>query len=118
MKLFKCHAVLPLVGHAHAHGVRTYVTIAATWEEARAQIRQEEPGAVFVTTPVETPVPLLAGTASMDERELADLRSACEWHEKHALDVAARPPAAGPVAIWDGEPRRPSGEHDSVHDEP
>jgi hypothetical protein len=96
MKLFRGHAVLPLDGHAHAHGVRTYVTIADTWEEARAQIRQEEPGAVFVTTPVETPAPLLAGTASMDEREFAELRSACEWHEKHALDAAARPLAAWP----------------------
>jgi len=26
--------------------------------------------------------------------------------------------AGGPVAIWDGEPRRSSIEHDSVHDEP
>jgi hypothetical protein len=24
----------------------------------------------------------------------------------------------GPVAIWDGEPKRTSIEHDSVHDEP
>jgi methionine synthase II (cobalamin-independent) len=24
----------------------------------------------------------------------------------------------GPVAIWDGEPKRASVEHDSVHDEP
>lgn len=26
--------------------------------------------------------------------------------------------AAGPVAIWDGKPKRTSIEHDSVHDEP
>jgi hypothetical protein len=26
--------------------------------------------------------------------------------------------ATGPVAIWDGEPKRVSIEHDSVHDEP
>ena len=90
MKLFKCHAVLPLVGHAHAHVVRTYVAIAATWDEARERVREEEPSAVFVTTPVETPAPLLTGTASMDERELADLRSADEWYEKQALDAAAR----------------------------
>jgi hypothetical protein len=25
---------------------------------------------------------------------------------------------AGPAAIWDGEPKRASVEHDSVHDEP
>jgi hypothetical protein len=29
-----------------------------------------------------------------------------------------KPPAAGPVAIWDGDPKRTSVEHDSVHDEP
>jgi hypothetical protein len=29
-----------------------------------------------------------------------------------------RPEISGPVAIWDGEPRRTSLEHDSVHDEP
>jgi hypothetical protein len=27
-------------------------------------------------------------------------------------------PAAGPVAIWDGKPRRSSIEHDSIYDEP
>lgn len=29
-----------------------------------------------------------------------------------------KPQVAGPVAIWDGESRRTSIEHDSVHDEP
>jgi hypothetical protein len=29
-----------------------------------------------------------------------------------------KPQAAGPVAIWDGEPRRTAAEHDSVHDSP
>ncbi|HLB14513.1 MAG TPA: CopG family transcriptional regulator [Burkholderiales bacterium] len=32
--------------------------------------------------------------------------------------VVLKPPATGPVAIWDGELRRTSIEHDSVHDEP
>jgi hypothetical protein len=31
--------------------------------------------------------------------------------------VVLKPPAAGPVAIWDGQPKRSSIEHDSVHDE-
>ena len=31
--------------------------------------------------------------------------------------VVLKPQAAGPVAIWDGEPKRPSADHDSVHDE-
>ncbi len=32
--------------------------------------------------------------------------------------VMLRPVAAGPVAIWDGEAKRTSVEHDSVHDDP
>jgi len=32
--------------------------------------------------------------------------------------VVLMPPAEGPVAIWDGEPKRSSSEHDSVYDEP
>jgi plasmid stability protein len=32
--------------------------------------------------------------------------------------VVLKPPARGPVAIWDGEPKRPSTDHDSVHDQP
>ena len=32
--------------------------------------------------------------------------------------VVLKTPAAGPVAIWDGKPRRPSIEHDTIHDEP
>jgi hypothetical protein len=32
--------------------------------------------------------------------------------------VVLKPQATGPVAIWDGEPKRSSMEHDSVHDEP
>jgi len=32
--------------------------------------------------------------------------------------VVLKPQAAGPVAIWDGKPKRASFDHDSVHDEP
>jgi hypothetical protein len=32
--------------------------------------------------------------------------------------VILMPPTEGPVAIWDGEPKRSSIEHDSVYDEP
>ncbi|HXW41647.1 MAG TPA: CopG family transcriptional regulator [Xanthobacteraceae bacterium] len=32
--------------------------------------------------------------------------------------VVLTPPAEGPVAIWDGEPKRGSIEHDSIYDEP
>jgi hypothetical protein len=32
--------------------------------------------------------------------------------------VVLRPKAAGPVAIWDGQPKRTSIDHDSIYDEP
>jgi hypothetical protein len=32
--------------------------------------------------------------------------------------VWLRPRAAGPVALWDGQPRRTSVEHDTIYDEP
>jgi hypothetical protein len=31
--------------------------------------------------------------------------------------VVLKPQSAGPVAIWDGQPKRSSIEHDSVYDE-
>jgi len=31
--------------------------------------------------------------------------------------VVLKPAGSGPVAIWDGKPKRTSLEHDSVHDE-
>jgi hypothetical protein len=45
-------------------------------------------------------------------------RSVAEIVREAIRKVVLKPPAAGPVAIWDGEPRRPSIEHDTVHDEP
>jgi len=32
--------------------------------------------------------------------------------------VVLMPAVEGPIAIWDGEPKRSSLNHDSVHDEP
>jgi hypothetical protein len=32
--------------------------------------------------------------------------------------VVLMPAAESPIAIWDGEPKRSSPDHDSVHDEP
>jgi hypothetical protein len=45
-------------------------------------------------------------------------RSVAELVREAIRKVVLRPQTAGPVAIWDGEPRRPATEHDSVHDEP
>jgi len=60
------------------------------------------------------------------KEELAALRKAAKRSGRSIADLVReairkfvlRPPTAGPVAIWDGEPKRSSAEHDSVHDEP
>jgi Ribbon-helix-helix protein, copG family len=45
-------------------------------------------------------------------------RSVAELVRDAIRTVVLNPKAAGPVAIWDGAPRRTSIDHDSVHDEP
>lgn len=44
-------------------------------------------------------------------------RSVAEVVREAIRKVVLKTPTTGPVAIWDGEPRRPSTEHDTVHDE-
>jgi hypothetical protein len=95
MKLFKCHAVMPLVGRDRVHIVKTYVVASENWGTARARVRDEEPGAEFVTMPVETPAVQLVEFAPMSEREVADLRSACNWREEQMPRAAAPVPHAG-----------------------
>jgi hypothetical protein len=43
-------------------------------------------------------------------------RSIAEVIRDAIRKVVVKPRAAGPVAIWDGGPKRTSVEHDSVHD--
>jgi hypothetical protein len=45
-------------------------------------------------------------------------RSVAELVRDAIRKVVLKPQAVGPVAIWDGEPKRASVEHDSIHDEP
>jgi hypothetical protein len=45
-------------------------------------------------------------------------RSVAELVRDSIRKTVLKPQAAGPVAIWDGKPKRSSVEHDSVHDEP
>jgi hypothetical protein len=45
-------------------------------------------------------------------------RSVAELVRDAIRKVVLKPRATGPVAIWDGEPKRTSVEHDSIHDEP
>jgi Ribbon-helix-helix protein, copG family len=44
-------------------------------------------------------------------------RSIAELIRDAIRKIVLKAQAAGPVAIWDGEPRRASIEHDRVHDE-
>ena len=60
------------------------------------------------------------------KEELAALRRAAARSGRSVADlvreairkVVLTPPADGPVAIWNGKPKRSSLDHDSVHDEP
>lgn len=60
------------------------------------------------------------------KEELAALRAAAARSGRSVAELVREavrkavliPQAAGPVALWDGEPRRSSMDHDSVHDEP
>ena len=45
-------------------------------------------------------------------------RSVAELVRDAIRKVVLKPQAAGPIAIWDGKPKRTSIDHDSVHDEP
>ncbi len=57
--------------------------------------------------------------------ELAALRKAAARSGRSVAELileairkqVLKPPAAGPVALWDGEPKRTSIDHDSGHDE-
>lgn len=58
--------------------------------------------------------------------ELAALRKAAAGSGRSIADLireairktVLKPDLTGPVAIWDGEPKRTSREHDSIYDEP
>jgi hypothetical protein len=45
-------------------------------------------------------------------------RSVAELVREAIRKVVLKPRSTGPVAIWDGEPKHSSIDHDSVHDEP
>jgi len=60
------------------------------------------------------------------EEELEALHEAAERSGRSVADLVReairrvwlRPGAEGPVALWDGEPKRASVDHDSIYDEP
>jgi plasmid stability protein len=45
-------------------------------------------------------------------------RSVAEVVRDAIREVVLKPQSSGPVAIWDGELKRSSLEHDSIYDEP
>ena len=45
-------------------------------------------------------------------------RSVADLVREAIRKVVLKPESSGPVAIWDGKPKRSSVDHDSVHDEP
>jgi Ribbon-helix-helix protein, copG family len=61
----------------------------------------------------------------LPKRELQALRKAAAKSGRSVAElvrdvirkVVLKPSASGPVAIWDGKPKRTSIEHDSVHAE-
>ena len=57
---------------------------------------------------------------SSDDEAAIRRAAAARWRRAMAngLTAVLKPQATGPVAIWDGKPKRSSVEHDSVHDEP
>ncbi len=62
----------------------------------------------------------------LPKEELEGLRQAAARSGRSVADlireairkVVLRPQSTGPAALWDGEPKQTSIEHDSVHDEP
>jgi len=56
--------------------------------------------------------------AALREAAAQSGRSVAELVREAIRKVVLKPQGGGPVTIWDGEPRRPSTDHDSVHDEP
>src|SRR5690606_32787038 len=44
-------------------------------------------------------------------------RSVADLSREAIRKTVLRPEAAGPVALWDGEPRRTAVDHDSIYDE-
>lgn len=44
-------------------------------------------------------------------------RSVAEVVREAIRNSVLKPQTGGPVAIWDGIPRRPSSDHDSIYDE-
>jgi hypothetical protein len=56
--------------------------------------------------------------AALREAAARSGRSVAELIRDAIRKVVLKPKSEGPVAIWDGEPKRTSIDHDTVYDEP
>ncbi len=56
--------------------------------------------------------------AALREAAARSGRSVAEVVREAIRKVVLKPHTGGPVAIWDGAPKRLSVDHDSVHDDP
>jgi hypothetical protein len=87
--------------HSSPNTSLTYVTLTTKvthMEKTQVYLRKEE-------------LEALRAAAARSGRSVADVI-------REAIRKAVLKPATeGPVAIWDGEPRRTSVEHDTVHDD-
>ena len=70
--------------------------------------------------------PMTKTQVYLRDEELEALHSVAERSGKSVAELVReairqvwlRPTHQGPVALWDGEPRRDAAEHDSIYDEP
>lgn len=70
--------------------------------------------------------PMIKTQVYLRDEELAALHSAARRTGRSMADLVRdavrqvwlRPASDGPVALWDGEARRASIDHDSIYDEP
>ena len=85
---------------------------------------EEEANAVCTSTKIGFASTGSAPTSTNPKEELDALRMAAAHSGRSIAElirdairkIVLKPQAAGPVAIWDGEPKRPSIEHDNVPD--
>lgn len=70
--------------------------------------------------------PMVKTQVYLQEDELARLHDTAKRNRRSVADLVREairrtwlpPPQAGPVALWDGKPKRASIDHDSIYDEP
>lgn len=104
--------------------------VARAGQSARSGIRplcarEGQRRLTYVTLPTKLTHIMEKTQIYLPKEELDALRKAAARSGRSVADlireairkVVLKPSNSGPVAIWDGEPRRPSVDHDTIHDE-